>query len=420
MAERPALGWRALLRLSLRNLARNPRRTVLTMGVTALGIGVLTFLSALSEGWLRDMQDNFILTLAGDLQVHGAGFEESQDLRLHLRDPGALGRRLEGLPGLLSWTTRVRTSGLASVAASSAGIQVLAVDPEREARVSRLRKQLVAGEWFGLAGDGCNPVILGRSLVENLGLGVGGRLVLMAQGVGGGMVSDVFCVQGVLLTGSPPVDYRLVLMPIGIAQTWLGLGGGATDLVLRLTDHDSASRVQSDIERLLSGQGVEVLTWEQIDPMVRQWIQFSAAYSLVIILVVSALVVVEVLNTMLMALHERTRELVVMGALGTQSRDVFLMTLQEGVILVLTGALGGYVLGSLGVLWTEADGLDLSRFSNAFRFFYMSPVIHPVMSLRTALLILATTLATALVAGLLPAWWAGRADPGDLLRSVER
>lgn len=419
MADRPCLGWQALLRLSLRNLARNPRRTLLTMGVTALGVGVLTFLGALSDGWLRDMQENFILTLTGDIQVHAAGFEDTQELQLHLPDVAELGRKLQGLPGLVGWTTRVRTSALASVATSSAGVQVLAVEPEREPQITRLRQQLTAGEWFGAPLDGCRPVILGGPLAENLGLAVGQRLVLMAQGIEGGMMSEVFCLQGMLQTGSPQVDHRLVLLPIDVAQSWLGLEEGVTDLLLRLEDHAWAGAAQTEVERRLAGHGVEVLTWQQIDPMVGQWIQFSSAYSLVIILVVSALVVVEVLNTMLMALHERTRELVVMGALGTQSRDVFVMTLQEGVILVLAGALGGYVLGCASVLWA-AGGVDLSRFSNAFRFFYMSPVIRPVLTSHMALLILATTLVTALVAGLLPAWRASRTDPGDLIGSIER
>ncbi len=419
MADRVTLSWRALLRLSLRNLARNPRRTLLTMAVTAIGFAVLTFLSALADGWLRDMQDNFILTLTGDIQVHADGFRDSGDLGTHLRDPEAIGERLAGIAGVRSWTPRIETSGLASVGASSAGVQIVAVDERREPEVTRLHR-LVSGEgWFGTALDGCRPVLLGGQLAQNLDAGVGGRVVLMAQDLERGMVSEVFCVKGTIQTGSPQLDYRLVLVPIGVAQSWLGLGQGATGLVVRLSNHEAAERTKTKVQSAMPDGTLEVVAWPEIDPMVRQWTQFSAAYGLVIILVVSALVVVEVLNTMLMALNERSRELVIMGALGTQRREVFAMTLLEGFLLILTGALAGYLIGSAAVLMVD-EGLDLSGFSNAFRFFFMSPVIHPVLTLKTATTILATTLVAAILAGVFPAWGAARIDPGELLRSVER
>lgn len=150
--------------------------------------------------------------------------------------------------------------------------------------------------------------------------------------------------------------------------------------------------------------------------MVSQWLRFSAAYGLVIILVVVALVLAEILNTMLMALHERSRELAVMEAIGTQGMQLFRMVLLESVLLILVGAVIGYAAGVLTVFAFSETGIDLTRFANAFEFFYMNPVIRPRLTLDMGILILASTLVAAAVAGIYPAWKAARIDPALVLR----
>ena len=150
--------------------------------------------------------------------------------------------------------------------------------------------------------------------------------------------------------------------------------------------------------------------------MVRQWLQFSDAYGLVIILVVVILVLTEILNTMLISLHERQKELGVIIAIGTTRRQVFGMMLFEAVILILIGAGLGYLAGSLTVQLLSDTGIDLTSYTNAFQFFYMNPVIHPELTQESAIRILGATLLAALLAGIYPAWKATRLRLGQALR----
>jgi len=200
------------------------------------------------------------------------------------------------------------------------------------------------------------------------------------------------------------------------AQRWLGLGADITDVVIRASDHDAADAIRERLAGLLPVEKFEVMTWQELDPMVRQWLRFSTAYSLVVMFVVMGLVVAGVLNTMLMALHERTRELGVMEAVGTTGDQLFKMVLIESLLLVLVGGLLGFALGALSVAALQDTGVDLSRFGHAFRFFYMSPVIHPVVTSGSSLQIIGTTFVAALAAGLYPAWQASRIDAITALR----
>ncbi len=415
MDRMPRLGLRGYLLFGVRNLMRNPRRTAITLAVTVFGVAALTFLGALKDGWLQEMQDNFILTQSGDLQIHARGFEQTRDLNLHLKQPTALTEQVRSLEGVTALAPRLRSSGLASISATSVGVQIVAVDPEREPGVSRLDENITAGGWLRTDYKR-RELILGADLAQNLGVQLRDRIVLMAQTPRGGMVSELFCLRGILKTGAPQIDKRFALVALPVAQKWLEIGDAITDLVIRTDNHLMVDSFQGHLTGLLPSDDYEIMTWLELDPMVSQWLRFSAAYGLVIILVVVALVLAEILNTMLMALHERSRELAVMEAIGTQGMQLFRMVLLESVLLILVGAVIGYAAGVLTVFAFSETGIDLTRFANAFEFFYMNPVIRPRLTLDMGILILASTLVAAAVAGIYPAWKAARIEPARVLR----
>ena len=399
----------SIVQIAARNLLRNPRRTAITLSTLVVGIGCLTFLSALNRGWLDAMKDNFILGIAGHVQVHAAPGGSGPLLPA----PGTVGEALADTGGIRAWTLRLQASALASTATAAASAAVLAVEPSREPLVSRLGHCLGAGRW--LAPGSGRDLVVGAALARQLEAVPGDRVVLMGQALTGDVASEAFRLRGVLCPIGPEVDRTLVLMPLERAREWLGAEGGATHAVVRAATHDAADTVAAALAARLP-PAYEVRSWREVDPMVRQWVAFSEAYGLVVIAIVVALVVLEVLNVMLMAVHERRRELAVMQAVGTGAGQLFGLLLAEALLLVGLGALLGYGAGAGAVHLAGHHGIDLSRFAEALEFFYMSPVIHPALTTETELRLLATTLITALLAGLYPALKAARLDPAETLR----
>lgn len=414
MAEHARLGVRTYLSLALRNLQRNRRRTTITLLTMVFGIGVLTLLSALNDGWLSQMKTNFILSYTGHVQIHARGFEETQNLRDTIRDPDEVTRLMQNYPEISGWTQRIRASGLASHGGSSAGIQIMATDSEQETWVTSMYERVARGEWLrpGVSRD----LLLGITLAETLGADIGDRILLMAQRPSGEMVSEVFFLSGVLQTGAPQIDRTLALIPLNTAQSWLSMGKAVTDIVIRADRHEDTETIVRLFQQQLPERRYEIMPWQEMDPMVRQWLQFSDAYGLVVIMVVVILVLTEILNTMLLSLHERQKELGVIIAIGTTRRQVFIMMLLEAVTLILIGAGLGYLAGSLMVQLLSDSGIDLTNYTNAFQFFYMNPVIHPELTQASAIKILGATLLAALLAGIYPAWKATRLRLGQALR----
>ncbi len=140
MSNAKRLSLTAYLSLALRNLLRNPRRTGITLATMIFGIATLTLLSALNDGWLEQMRDNFILSFTGHVQIHASGFESSQNLNDHIKAPGEIILLLQDSPEIQGWTQRIRTSGLVSLGGSSAGVQIMATDPEQETWVTHMHR----------------------------------------------------------------------------------------------------------------------------------------------------------------------------------------------------------------------------------------------------------------------------------------
>lgn len=405
--------------LAMRNLWRNPRRTGLTLAAFVVGVGALTFLVALDDGWLESMKSNFIHAKTGHLQVHAEGFEAERKIRDHITDPAAIVAAIEGDTRIAAFSLRLRTSGLASVAGGSAGVDIMGVQPEAEMRVSRLAGYVSEGAWLE-AGDR-RGLLLGKTIAEQLHAQPGDKVVLMAQAANGDLASEVFRLRGVLYSGTPAVDQVLAIVPMDTAQAWLGLGPGVTDIVVRAVSHDVAAALYDDMKRDLNGGrfgALEVMSWIDIDPMIHQWTEMADTATYFILMIVLAVVLVEVLNTMLMSMHERVREFGLMEAVGTGKWQIFTMMLWETVVLVMLGGIAGYGVGILIALHYGAVGIDLTTFAEAFTFLYMDPVVYPLVKLSSGIKILGVTLLGALLAGLYPAWKATRLNPVAAMREV--
>lgn len=412
--ERSRLPLAVYFGFGLRNLGRNPQRTLLSLASLVIGMGVVTFLGALVDGWLHGMHDNFILTATGHLQVRAPGHFDSGSLKDALANPDAVSALLQQDPRVEAWSPRLEASGLASVAQGATGVTLLGIRPESEHGTSRLLDLVSPGACLRNYRD--RQLVLGSEVATTLAVEPGDQLVLMGQAPEGELVSELFQLCGILHSGAPELDRRVAMIPLQTAQRWLQMGDRVTHIVVRLKREQWLPALAASLRSGLPSDRFQVLEWHTLDPMVEQWLRFGELYGLIILGIVVALTITQVSNTLLLALHERQREFAIMEALGTRRCQLFLMVAWESMLLVVVGGALGYAAGVLTVLAVQGSGIDFSRFSGAFHFFFMDPVVHPELTLRMGLKILAALLLAAVLGGLYPAWKAARLDPMEALR----
>lgn len=413
--SKPTLSQRTYLRLALRNLLREPRRTLLTLTALIAGIGAMTLLGALHEGFMHNMRENFILSYKTHLQVHARGYEANRRIDMHLRDPAPVLAYLARHAEVVAASERLTASGLAAVAGAATAVTIVGVDPAREALTTKLKSFVVAGAWFA-PGD-ARALLLGQRLAERLDIALGAKVVLTAQNPAGEIVSEVFRLRGVLQSSAPEIDYAAALIPLASARALLGVEG-ATEIVVRVANVERVDAVYDGLRAVLDARQYEVLRWWELDPLVKQQLEFNAAYALIVILVVVAVAVMQVLNTLLMALQQRLREFGLMAALGTQRWQLGRMVLWESIVLVTLGTAIGYGIGAAGALYFGRVGIDLSMFSNVMRFFYMDPIMHPQLTAATSARIIGATVIGTLLVSLYPAWKAARLNPISAMRQL--
>lgn len=421
MSDAPArepgarLSFATYASMAVRNLRRNWRRTMLTLTALVVAMGALTYLMGFVNAYMVSIKETFVLVMNGHIQIHAPGFKDSNLIDDYMRNVSPVTDRLATLPGVRAWTTRISTSGLASVATATTAISIVGIDPEREPEVSRLAQFVTEGEW--LAPDDDDGILLGDDVAENLEAEIGDKIVVMTQAPGGDIEAQAFRVRGLLSSGIPDIDRALVLVTLRSAQGWLNLDGGATDIIVRATGFDAVDTVADSIGAGLEGQ-FDIRRWYNQDPLIETMLEFQDVSHFMLIGIVVAVVLGQLINTMFMSLYDRVREFGLMEALGSRRRNLFGMVIAESVILVVGGGVLGYSIALIAVLITGRTGIDLSFAAEMLASMYIDPIVRPTMDVRSSLYVGGTIVITAILAGLLPAWQATRLNPVDAMRQV--
>ncbi len=422
--------WLVIGRIALRNVRRQLRRSLLTASAMVLGIGLLMFVRALEGGAHLMYVDSATRMGTGHIAMEHPDYTGSQDLVDRIA-AGDLERAIQAVgeaaapEELEAVFPQVNMGGLAQSATSSIPVRISGVDPELEADISFFADKVLEGRYLE-AGDRLEAIV-GTGVAERLRLDLGSRLVLMAAGAGGELESQLVLVTGIFRTGVPEVDRGVVQLPIATAREWLELGEDATSVSVILTSDRHTGSIASGIRERLEGAGVgaeriAVRPWWEAMPDLYAGLRADTVQTYIMLVILLAIVALAVVNSILMAVLNRTREFGVLRALGLNRRSVGGMVMVEGVILTLASGLAGMLLGlglSVGVF---GDGVDISFLFGgdlSFAGSVVDPVIQPAVLVSDVVAILSIVIAIGLLATMYPAWHATRIEPAEAMKTDE-
>ncbi len=403
-----------LRRIAWRNVWRNGRRTVVVVIAIAVGIAGTVLSMAINFGMVVQMVETAIATDLGHLQIHARGYEDDPGLARRLDDGGRMGiAALDVAENVTAWAPRVRSDGLLTSPRASAGVSVLAIDPEREARITVLADSVTQGAYL----DGeKRRILIGEALAERLRVRLGSKVVLSATDVRGDLAGEAFRVRGLFRTPSSELNRSTVYLQLEEAQRLFAMGDAISELAVRTADRDRVVGLQRHLVEEL-GEGVEVRNWEQLAPLLVYFVDMFDQMAWIVYAAVFIAMAFGIANVMLMSVFERTREIGVITSIGMSGPRVVAMVTWESLFLVGVGLVAGFVLSATG-LFLLRDGIDLSRWGEGLNSMGVPSTIVPVV--RTKDLVAPTVVAavTGILAGLWPAVRASRARPAEALRHV--
>jgi ABC-type lipoprotein release transport system permease subunit len=416
-----------LLQLAWRNLWRNPRRTFIAMSAIALGYAMLLFVACLMAGLRWQMIENGTRLVLSEIQVHAPGYYPSRSIQKTVG--GGKGTDVRALLGAISADPRVYAAaprvygyGLASAShGSSAGVALMGVAPDEEPKVTVLNTQIVKGGYLTKLMP--NRVVVGDKLAGVIGVEVGSEIVLLTQAADGSMGNDLYTVGGIFHTGLDVMDRNLVLMPLSSLQDLLHLTPARIHEVgIKLYNITEATTVASALgARLSKALPVQVSAWPELAPELADYVQFNHGVTLVLFLIFFLLAVIGIMNTMLMAVFERTRELGMLMALGMRPVQVIGLIMAEAAGLAAASLVLGAAIGAPLLWYLQAHGLDLGGATGEVVSVAGVVVGHLWYGRQdfSAYAQAAVGLGvTALVSALYPAWRAAHFRPTEAIRKV--
>lgn len=411
----PLAAGAVFARIAARAIARNPRRTLLTLAALAAGLAAYMFLSALSTGFFLQMRDNATGLVTGHLQVEVRGFRNEYDARLTLTRTDELLARVRARPQVAAAAPRLQALGMAASPIQTEPVMLYGVDPEAERNVTRLHEKLREGTY--LTPGSRQDVIVGSKFAERLGVRLGEKIVVMAPAADGSLGSAALRVTGIFDTDNELLDRGVAVTTIAAARELLSVPHEAASLAVRLMDIEAVDAVATDVGAELSAPNQQVVTWKQLLPEVVQMLEMLNVNLVVILIVVFVVVALGVTNTLQMAVLERTREFGLQLALGTRPGLIVRTVLYESLVVGVLGLGAGLLLGSLIVGYYHLFGFDLTAYAAATRTIPgMTSVVYPTLVFGDLWLPLLALFVTSLIAALYPAWRAAQLDPVVALR----
>ncbi len=401
-----------LLRIAWRNVWRHRTRSSVIMVSVIFGLWAGLFINGYVNGMVEDRIKLAIEKEVSHLQVHHPGFKSDFDVSLFIPGSDRLLDFLSAIPEIKSFSGRVLAKGMLTSTGGTSGIQINGVHPESEIPVTHLNENIVQGTYFG--GDNSRYLLIGEKLMQKLKLRLNSKVVLTLMDKDHIITSGSFRIKGVYKTKNTPFDESNVYIDRQTLTALTATPNELHEIAILLGSNESLSKVKDMIHTAFPALLTE--NWMEVAPEMDLVVNTTGQSMLIFMGIIMLALAFGIINTMLMAVLERTREIGMLMALGMNKLKVFLMILLETVFLVVSGAPVGMAAGFLTIAWFGRRGIDLSVYKEVFASFGYSEIIHPVLHARDYLNMLVLVVVTAILAALIPARKALSLDPSEAIR----
>jgi len=398
-----------LFKMAFRDLGRNRRRSFFSALALAIGLALLLLMAAFIRGEMDGAMDSTIRLQSGHLQVRAQSYEEGktslkwEDL---VENPDEVVGQIASLSQVKVATLRLFASGIVSVRDESTGVRIFGIDPLSEAN-DPYRIGLMSGEF--LTPDDREGILIGQPLAEKLELKTGDRISLSVNTSNGDVDDQLFTIRGIYSTQTNGFDSVTVFLPLAKAQAITRAENHASTIFVLLKDKEQTDAVAADLQSL----NYKVLTWTKMNELIIQTEDLANSYMVLLYLIVLGITATVIINTLIMAVFERTREIGILSAIGMRGPHIMAMFLAESTLLAVGGIIMGLILGNLVVAYFTKYGFYIGKMGLTM---LIGNTIYAKLALRDAVNLTIIAFVITLLAGFYPAVLAARMEPVEALR----
>lgn len=389
-------------------------RSLVVMMSIAVGLWAGLTAMSFSFGMYQGHIQNVILYQLSHIQVHHPRFRSEMELKDTVRNSLELQTAINSMPDIKATVRRCISPCMILTASGSSGVMLVGTPVSDERKMTGLDSMVVDGAYFNDSSR--KEMLIGSKLAEKIHAKVGGKVVVMLQDANNEMVSGAFRVKGIYKTRNSAYDESMVFIPLNRMQELAALGDVSNELAVLLNEGASLEQVRTQISSLSHGE--EVLDWMGLSPELDLVVNSFDLYMYIFMGIILMALMFGIVNTMLMAVLERQRELGMLMAIGMNRLRIFAMVMLETIWLALVGGPLGLLLGHATIRYFGTHGVNLSQYSEALSMYGFSNVIYFQLDQKYYWPVLLMTIGVAVVSAVYPAIKAVRLEPTQAIRKI--
>ncbi|MGQ1889422.1 ABC transporter permease [Thermophagus sp. OGC60D27] len=402
-----------LLKIAWRNIWRSPVRSWIIIAALTVGMFAGIFSATFINGWMMQRLHDGVETETGHIQIFRDGYRKHPEVDRYFN------ARLDSVvvenPKVQGVSSRLMVQGMAASSETARGVKVYGVDADAEKAVLNLHEKIIDGNWFESPYK--RPIIMGEKLAKQLQLKLKSRIILRFQDVEGNITGGAFRVAGIFKTNNAAFDGSNVWVKKESLAQLLGISSdNCHSMVVRLVDADGAIKVAGELQKQLSDE--EVVPWKELSPELGYMTELGNTYLYLFVIIILLALGFGIINTMLMVVLERVREIGMLMSVGMSRRRIFFMIMVETVMLSSAGGLSGIFLGMVAVWRLSITGIDLSVWSTGLTEMGFDPIVYPEWDAALVFNIAMLVVLTGILASLYPAWKALKLKPSEAVRVI--
>ena len=406
-----------LSKIAWRSIWRSKVRSSVVIFAIASGLLGGLFSSAWMNGMANQRVQNTFDYETGHIQIHSPEYVENLDVKKTIENSNTKAKVIADLPEVASVTQRLRATGMAATANKNLGVNIIGVDRASEMNVFSLSKKIDTASGAFFEKEKKNAIVVSKALANELQARMNSKIVLTFQDYNGEITGAAFKIVGLFKTDNTPWDKLHVFVLNRDLRKVLEVPENKThEIVIRLNDFEQANSVSALLQKDFTEDKVE--DWAEISPYLRLMSGYMDMMMGLFMIIILGALGFGIVNTMLMVVLERTKELGMLMAIGMTRRRVFLMIMYETIFLAMIGAVVGEILSVICIYYFGQNGIDLSNYAEGMEAVGYSAMTYPMLEPYRYLQITLLVVITALLASIYPAIKALKLHPAEAIRTI--
>ena len=396
-----------------KNIWRSPFRSGVIITAITIGMFAGVFTTTFYKGWMNQRLESGVETEVSHIKIHNPAFNENFELKSFMPGGESMAEEIAQQDFVDGVSPRIVVQAMIASSETGGGVKIYGIDPAKEKSVTNLYTKVPEGQYF--EGVKRNPILIGQKLAEKLKVKLHSKLVVTIQDSEGHITSEAFRVCGIYDASNGMFEeINVFVLKSDLARVVHLDETVAHEIAVHLKDH---SQLTPDTETL-SGTYPELLVqnWKQLAPELGYINEIGDMYIYIFVVIILLSLGFGIVNTMLMAVLERVKEIGMLMAIGMSKLRIFWMLMLETVLLTATGGVLGMVFGLVVSFATQRNGIDLSFYAKGLEDMGYSALVFPMIDPKMIGVIGLLVLITGIVASIYPARKALKYKPAEAIR----